>query len=700
VRIHPRRKSLPQEWRRRVAGLEHLPLRPATVRLLVDALPDDPTDDDSERAETPKVRAACGLDPGWILARSTDVERDSFLALIDRRPWWPRTLATGATAEIVGRLWRHSVAVGIAARGLAREAGDPDPDAVSVAGQLCSLGWWAVAAVEPEWLVDWWSLEDPKRRRQKERDDLGTGLDDLGRRLAERWDCDPLVVDAAWLHADHGGALNAAATSPGRLAIVQEAYRSAEQTPWSIGRTDHEPTPGEPRLRILMAEVQARCIGAFVDADATPQEERMTRQNARMRRQIIAMRTRQERGDRLLQLLAESPPSESPEEWADRAAMTWCAEPEVGAARVVWLDSEAAGPASSKAPADGSAPTRIRDAEPAPTHPGAMGRPPTIVLPLESNGRARASIELWCASEPTVEVDRLAPPAVRHAWQAWANLLADRTRLERRLEAVVGSLRHRIETEEERLRQGKLEALGEFAAGAGHELNNPLAVVVGRAQLLLARAGEPEVARSLRIILNQAQRAHRILRDLMFVARPPSPRNRSFRPSEILSALLRDFERECSARGVRLVAELDPTSPPAWADPDALRHLAEILLRNALQATPSGGRIQIRSSTKDNELIWSFSDSGKGIGAGEARHLFDPFYCGRQAGRGLGLGLPRAAKIVDLAGGRLRWSSSPGHETTFQVHLPLASPAPPEQTEPDPQIAPTAIPRPTALLKS
>ena len=69
--------------------------------------------------------------------------------------------------------------------------------------------------------------------------------------------------------------------------------------------------------------------------------------------------------------------------------------------------------------------------------------------------------------------------------------------------------------------RGKLDALGEFAAGAGHELNNPLAVIVGRAQLLLSRTDDPESARSLRIMLNQAGRAHRILRDLMFVGRPP-----------------------------------------------------------------------------------------------------------------------------------------------------------------------------------
>ena len=114
------------------------------------------------------------------------------------------------------------------------------------------------------------------------------------------------------------------------------------------------------------------------------------------------------------------------------------------------------------------------------------------------------------------------------------------------------------------------------------------------------------------------------------------------------------------------------TSPfrAAWIDPDALRHLAEILLRNAIQATPSGGKILVRSSVQGDELFWSFSDTGEGIPA-EAAHLFDPFYCGRQAGRGLGLGLPRAARIVEQAGGRLRWTSHPGQGTVFHINLPM-----------------------------
>jgi signal transduction histidine kinase len=132
------------------------------------------------------------------------------------------------------------------------------------------------------------------------------------------------------------------------------------------------------------------------------------------------------------------------------------------------------------------------------------------------------------------------------------------------------------------------------------------------------------------------------------------------------------LESDCTARGVRLLAEVDEASPAIWSDPEALRHLAEVLLRNALQATPPGGKIRVRSFPQRDELVWSFSDTGKGISASEGAHLFDPFYCGRQAGRGLGLGLPRAARIVNQAGGQLLWSSNPGHGTTFQVHLPLS----------------------------
>ncbi len=632
-------------------------------------MPDEPADDGSDDQSVRKPHPSWDLDPGWVLAGEGTRSTRSRLSLIAERPWWPPGASAGPVSELLDRLWRHSVAVGIVARRLAREAGDADPEAIARAGQLCSLGCWAVAAIEPEWLVSWWSQDDRAVRLQMERTELGSDLDDLGRRLAERWGCPHVLVDAAWLHADRGGSMNLAATSPERLAIIQEAYRWAERTPWSLSLPVRESMPSEPRLRILVAEVQARCGGPFVDPAATAHEERVTRQNARLRLEVGRLREARGHAERFLELLAGSNPGETPEEWADRAAMTWCAVPGVGAARIRWLEDGG--------PGAGTEPSASSNGAVSPA-PRDDAHPPSVVVPLNTRGPVRASAELWCQGEgPESLAERVSRTSLR-AWGSWAALLADRSRQERRLQAVVASLRSRIQSEEERLRQDKLDALGEFAAGAGHELNNPLAVIVGRAQLLLARAEDPEVTRSLRIIMGQAQRAHRILRDLMFVARPPAPRLRACKPLELLDSLLAEFERESQAQGVRLLAELDDSTPGIWGDAEGLRHLAEILLRNAVQATPPGGRIVVRSSHKDDELIWSFSDNGKGIGADEADHLFDPFYCGRQAGRGLGLGLPRAAKIIERAGGKLRWSSTPGHETIFQVHLPLTPPPEPE----------------------
>ncbi|MFO0911282.1 MAG: HAMP domain-containing sensor histidine kinase, partial [Isosphaeraceae bacterium] len=229
-----------------------------------------------------------------------------------------------------------------------------------------------------------------------------------------------------------------------------------------------------------------------------------------------------------------------------------------------------------------------------------------------------------------------------------------------------------------RLRSAKLDSLAEFAAGAGHELNNPLAVIVGRAQLLLARTSDPAAMRSLRAILSQAQRAHRILRDLIYVARPPAPRTRPCVPDEIWRASIRDSRPEAEERGILLAWDGPDQNRRVWMDPDGLRHLADTLIRNAIEATPRGGAVRVSTSGNAIALRWSVQDTGQGLSPADATHLFDLFYCGRQAGRGLGLGLPRVARFVELAGGEIHWQSSPGQGTTFVVKLPPSEvPQPP-----------------------
>ncbi len=646
MRVTSARELGSREFRRAFERLDRLPMRPTTARKGLASLLDDDEASPAALPATADWPTAADFDPAWALARSrAGGKRPPALAIIETHAWWPSVEPGSPTFEAFDRLWRHSAAVALAARRLARDAGELDPDAIARAGLLHGLGLWALAAVDPSRLVAWFAEPEPERRRELEVAWLGTDLANLGRDLATRWGCERRVVDAAWLHGDTSGDLADCAHQPDQLAYIQQALALAERTPWA-----HRPTQAllDPRARLLTAEVQSRCPGSLIAPDATAREERLTRDNARLRRICSELETERAATSRFTAMVAESTPSETLESWSDRASLAWCAEPGVAAARVVWGSDES--DASSS-------------------------RPASLILPLGDLNQPAARVHLWFAREGSDQEPGEFP--LLPAWNAWVEHLAERDRLGALLDRVATAHRGRTAREESARRQALLAALAEFAAGAGHELNNPLAVIVGRAQLLLAREADPDAMRSLRAILTQAQRASRILRDLMYVARPPEPRPRPCSPDEVVKTTLRDFQTEAEARGIRLVVETRENAGKAWVDPDPLRHLAEILTRNALEATPSGGTIRFVAGGDARTLRWTVHDTGRGVSAQEGAHLFDPFYCGRQAGRGLGLGLPRAARIVGQAGGDIRWQSTPGHGTTFVVAYPVGEdPAP------------------------
>jgi signal transduction histidine kinase len=687
VRAKSSHEPGPSDLRRAIERLDALPMRPSSARQVLAVVLDEDTDSPSAITQLPPSTTT---DPAWAVELSRKGARpfDPLSTLAEHR-WWPTSASAGPVAAALARLWRHSTAVSFAARRLARDAGDPDPGAVARAGLLHGLGLWALAWVSPEVLVAWTEATEPASRRELEWKWLGADASSLGRTLALRWGCEPLVVDAAWLHADLDADLNVCSDQPARLALIQQAYVMASTTPWAPGaELARDSGLIDPRVRVLTAEVQARCGGSFVEADSSAREERLTRDNARLR--VAHARLINEHGsnERFLRAFVESSPDEGPAAWAERAGLAWCGEPGVAAARVLWSGFD--GP-------------DVIDESP---------RPPSTVIPLGDPARPCALVHLWGESDvldpsadrplphdqlsvatgctrpvsratPNPRGPSTEPVAPWAAWNAWANQIDERIRLSRKLDDVVSAHRGRVVREEPTRRRLMLDALAEFAAGAGHELNNPLAVIVGRAQLLLAREDEPDAMRSLRAIIAQAQRAARILRDLMYVARPPEPRPRLCQPEEIVRACLRDLQGDADARGVRIITDARESSLRVWADPEPLRQIADILARNALEASSSGGLVQFTASGDGRAVRWTVHDNGRGIGATEGLHLFDPFFCGRAAGRGLGLGLPRAARIVAQAGGELRWQSNPGVGTTFIVTIPVSEiPASPDEERP------------------
>lgn len=282
--------------------------------------------------------------------------------------------------------------------------------------------------------------------------------------------------------------------------------------------------------------------------------------------------------------------------------------------------------------------------------------------------------------------------------------LRDRSRRERaqlerlhrdvdRLEDVLASRRG---DEKARLETLKLAALAEFAAGAGHEINNPLAVISGQAQYLLKQLdvldGPPdeidspaeylanlrsELTPSLQKIIGQTQRIHGILTELMQFARPGTPKAQRVDAGDIVQETRQELQALAEARQVRLVGESPDVPIAIHADPAQVRAALTALVRNAIEAAPRGGWASVRIERDDAERVaLLIEDNGPGPGPIAQEHLFDPFFSGRIAGRGRGLGLPTAWRLACQQHGDLRYDGTHEGVTRFRLILPAAGAAP------------------------
>ncbi len=212
---------------------------------------------------------------------------------------------------------------------------------------------------------------------------------------------------------------------------------------------------------------------------------------------------------------------------------------------------------------------------------------------------------------------------------------------------------------EETLETEKLEAMAEFAAGAGHEINNPLAIIAGRAQLFLRDETDPERRRELALMNAQVKRAYEMIADMRLFARPPRPELETVDLVGLIDTLVADLTPQAAERSVTLCRQGDAGPIEAEIDPTQLSVAIHAMCRNSLEAIGYDGRIVINVRGTNDEAEICVGDNGPGIAPEHRRHLFDPFYSSRQAGRGLGLGLSKCWRIVTVHHGRIRVESSP-----------------------------------------
>jgi signal transduction histidine kinase len=243
------------------------------------------------------------------------------------------------------------------------------------------------------------------------------------------------------------------------------------------------------------------------------------------------------------------------------------------------------------------------------------------------------------------------------------------------LPQVIAALDHLEALERDfaaQLQREKLASMAALAYGASHEINNPLANIAARAQSLLIEERDPQRRRSLATINAQAFRAHEMIADLMLFAKPPAPRKATVDLVVLADQIVAELADIASAQGTEILRNIsEPAGLNIQADEVQIGVAVRALLQNGLEAVRRGGRVMISSVRADRRVQLQVSDSGPGLTDEAKQHLFDPFYSGREAGRGLGFGLSKVWRIMELHGGQVVVDSRPGCGATFTLVFPI-----------------------------
>jgi PAS domain S-box-containing protein len=219
----------------------------------------------------------------------------------------------------------------------------------------------------------------------------------------------------------------------------------------------------------------------------------------------------------------------------------------------------------------------------------------------------------------------------------------------------------------------RLASIGELAAGVAHQLNNPLTGVLGFSQRLLRKSTDQETNQDLKMIYTEAERAAKVVQNLLTFARRRQPHKQYSDINEIIESALELRAYEMKTSNIEVVTNLAPNLPQTMLDFYQIQEVFLNVILNAEQALNEAngdGKLIIKTEKNKGYIRVSFADNGPGIPAEKLYKIFDPFYTTKKEG-GTGLGLSVCHGIITEHGGRIYAKSKVGKGTTFFVELPL-----------------------------
>lgn len=240
-------------------------------------------------------------------------------------------------------------------------------------------------------------------------------------------------------------------------------------------------------------------------------------------------------------------------------------------------------------------------------------------------------------------------------------------------ERLENAQRQRDKAEQAARHSERLAAVGQMAAGIGHEINNPLMNIMSLASLIeqgLPEDSDPEMRLDLKTLQDEGQRCARIVQGILNFARANQPVYTDFNLSKLIEETLPLLRHRVSASGLIFENRLDE-GLFMQGDANQLQQVLVNVLINAIHASPEGGIIQIEADKQGEFVRVAISDQGPGIRPEDASRIFNPFFTTKPEGQGTGLGLSVSYGIVRKHGGNIGIENRPNGGATVQILLPL-----------------------------
>jgi len=264
-----------------------------------------------------------------------------------------------------------------------------------------------------------------------------------------------------------------------------------------------------------------------------------------------------------------------------------------------------------------------------------------------------------------------------HSLDECGELAQSFNRMTENVQTAQTQLQHTVNTlkstQAQLVQSEKLSAVGEFVAGVAHELNNPLAAVMGFSELLRNANVDEKQRRHLDLIFKSSQRCQKIVQSLLSFARRHQPERKPVAVNKLIEDVLDIVAYQLRTSNVAVECRLAADLPLVLADGHQVQQVVLNLINNARQAIEAhqaGGRITITTERNSQIIRISIQDNGPGIPPENIQRIFDPFFTTKEVGKGTGLGLSLCYGLIKEHGGNITVASQPGHGATFTIELP------------------------------